>query len=81
MASSSERLARLREQIEEYERIIASFERMNGELRLRRTNASPEIRAFCDRHIELNARTLAAMRDGLKHVQEQFKRAAGQSTA
>lgn len=73
MASSSERVTGLQEQVRENERIIASFERMNEELRSRRANASPAIRAFCDRHIELNTRTLEAMRRGIKLVQQQLK--------
>jgi hypothetical protein len=74
MASSSERVATLQEQVREYERIIASFERMNGELQLRRTNASVPIKAFCDRHIALNSRTLETMRKGLEMVKREVEK-------
>jgi hypothetical protein len=55
-------------EVAEYEKIIAAFERINGELRLRKTNASPAIRDYCERHIAMNSRTLEAMRQGLEHA-------------
>ena len=75
MASTSERLAELQKQIKEYEQVIASFESTNGNLRMRRTNASPEIREFCDRHIELNSRTIAARQSGLALKRRQLAEA------
>lgn len=72
MASSSERLADLRKRAKEYEQIIASFESMNGNLRLRRTNASPEIKAYCTRHLEQNTRSIEAMKRSLAHMVQQI---------
>ena len=68
---------RLAEQIEEYEQIIASFERTNESLRTRRVNASPQIAEFCDKHLALNSRTLEAMRTGLAMVRGELKRTSG----
>jgi hypothetical protein len=55
---------------EEYENIIAAFERINGELRLRKANASPEIKDYCERHIAMNSRTLQVMKQALVHVKQ-----------
>ena len=74
MASSSERLAELKQRIKEYEQAIASFQASNGNLRLRRANASPEIREFCTRHIDQNTRTIEAMQKTLEHVKSQVTR-------
>lgn len=79
MASTSERLAELKKQIKEYEDVIASFESTNGNLRMRRTNALPELREFCDRHIEQNSRTIAAMRMGLDLKRRQLAEESSRS--
>ena len=59
--------------MKEYEQIIASFEAINGNLRMRRANASPENKEFCDRQLALNTRALDLMRDGLAFVCQQMK--------
>ena len=75
MTSSGAAIAALKERAAEYAKIISSFERLNADLRLRRVTASTQTKEFCDRHIELNARTLVMMRHGLDAVNQQINTA------
>ena len=72
MASSRERLAELRRRIKEFETVSASFQSMNGNLRMRCVDASEEIKAFCARHIEQNDRSISAMQKSLEHMKVQL---------
>ena len=75
-SSPIEYVATLRKRADEFELIIATFERMNAELRMARINAAPQVREFCDRHIEQNTLTLDEMRRALKHAKHEIDTAS-----
>jgi hypothetical protein len=76
MSSSTEYVDVLNKRADEYELIIAAFERMNAELLATKGSASPQVREFCERHIELNLRTLGEMHQALKHANNEVDTAS-----
>ncbi len=76
MSSPAEYVSALRERADEYELIIAAFERMNAELLRSRETATPEVREFCERHMELNKRTMEEMRQALQHAKREIDTAS-----
>ena len=58
------------ESVADYEEVIRSFEGAQAKLELRRASASPSVLVHLDRTIELNNRTLSALRHALKVVLE-----------
>ena len=59
---------------QEYERIIAAFEKMGNDMRRRRIGALDSVMELLDDRIELNERTMKSMRLGLKTAQDEIRR-------
>ena len=74
MPAPSERLLALQKQVSELEQVISAFESMNGNMRMRRANASDHVREICDRHISQNTRTILAMQQSLAALRQEIAR-------
>ena len=62
----------------EYERIIAKFEQLENEMRVRRRSATDSVMLMIDERLKLNERTLKSMRMGLTLAQQEIKRLEAQ---
>ena len=63
----------LRALAEEYERVIASFEAINANLRSRRMSGGNSVAAPGERSLVINEKTVATLKQGLRLIREQLK--------
>ena len=60
--------------VEEYERIIAGFEKIGNDMRRRRVGAIDSVMVLLDERIELTERTIRSIQQGLEIARLEIKR-------
>ena len=74
MPSDTPDVAEWKRRAAEYERIIATFEKIGNEMRARRREATDSVMEMIDERLKLNERTVNSMRLGLETVLREIKR-------
>ena len=74
MPSDTPDVAEWKRRAAEYERIIATFEKIGNEMRARRREATDSVMEMIDERLKLNDRTVNSMRLGLETVLREIKR-------
>lgn len=69
-----ERIGHLRETIARFEVVVASFERTRLEILQRRQSAADHVMVELDQRLEVNARTLTALKHSLECARTEMKR-------
>jgi hypothetical protein len=72
---NADRVATLRESVTRFEEVVTNFERLRADITRRRRGAADHVMVVLDERLEVNARTLKALKAGLELARQELKRA------